>query len=434
MKRFLIPSLLITTFILSSCGGEVISSSSSIGESIDQSSVVDVKSATKLLATTTSFTLFIETRTSSSAAPVQYIRSYNKDYVMDLNPSSNWGYGINNGSLVSLAFVEDEFSLSSPIKDATNASIVDQSECSSFKGFNSEAFLNGEMLVSLTNKKDKIAFLSLFNLSSSYIVNISEAKLLLENKNDLSSFSGYLKLDGGFTCTFSVGDIGSSSIAGLSSYLKDTATYIEHSDFTAMKTSFEAEDYSQYYYENNKYVGKQQYLHDYFYSDFTLEYCQAHTVMNLGYVGIADKVIQSVKLNGTYQFSITGGKVAFTPSLPYNTSPRITEVLNYPANMELWNNSYLFKRNENGSFYTTRSFLIVDFMSNFQILGKLPSGATATGLVITPGDIGGKNQTVDFSFVYTIDGIDYGITYFFQDFGSSSIPAVDAFFKNIGAF
>ena len=279
------------------------------------------------------------------------------------------------------------------------------------------------------DKKNRLTYFSLVNGDSILYSYTTGAKATVGN--NLNTFVIEYSFSTGHTFRTKIHDVNTTKIDEVSKYLKNGGSaYALNTEQERMKELFSHFNYKRETFDlsdNKTIIGWEWYNKNYFYGDYTDEYLSANlgSVYEQGVIGVNNKVFNDLILNGTYYFYINGNEINLITSAPMNRNPDVTEVVNYPTYMQIFNNMQYMLPTSNAHEYTCDDEMILeDFATNFQLKASLDEiGAIAEKLDIK---IELKEEdkdcriTFDFYFSYGKDL--YNMTFPFIDFGEANIP------------
>ncbi len=341
-------------------------------------------------------------------------------------------------------------------EDSVITKLYDNNTVSSLYNWSLNGDLSGTSYT-LSKKNEIMRFLKTCGISASSYLDLTDGVLKLELKAD-SNNSPYLLIDftleGTVTTTYSIKifNLGTASISSLDDLVNSTPhAYIVNYDLKAIRELFKNDNYTRFVYDDNNNVMETEYFtSQYYYNDFSDEYLkQEPTLISYmkGYLYINEEEKLSLYGNTSlyyqdvYMFYVNN-RTSFqlvTREDPNNPGyaqggftqkqDDVTEVMNYPKNLVLFDNYYKFTQKEDGSYSTTDSTIIADVISNFGVTASSGVTMAATDLVISftkddNASIKDITLTLNTQNYITGDALD-PFVFNFSNFGTTSYQIVE---------
>lgn len=264
----------------------------------------------------------------------------------------------------------------------------------------------------LTRKNEIMRFLKTCGISASSYLDLSseDKSITLELKvaNGKPCLVINFELSGTIQSSYSIkiSNLGTAKLDTLEDLIAATPkAYEASSELKSIKELFANDNYTRFVYDDQGEIMETEYFtSQYYYNDFSDEYLkQEPTLMSYmkGYLYINEanplKLYGNIDLyyQDVYMFYISNRTTLnlVTREDPNNAGHAqggftqvqddVTEVMNYPKNLVLFDNYYKFNQNEDGSYVTSDSEIISDIISNFGITASSGVTMSATDLVIS---------------------------------------------------
>lgn len=289
--------------------------------------------------------------------------------------------------------------------------------------------------ISIKDKTNREAFMKLVGESTTYYSYISSLTATYNKEENTLTFvlnyNDNLKTDNGNAyIKATVSDFGTSKSSLVEKYIKNGGTYFTPTeDMVNVRNKFKENNYTRYIYDSsNEVIGKEYFTKDYYcnnyYSGTTLAY-------NVGYISLVNKSYGGQTLqNGSYYFTTyPDPETEITPMLyaPAFQETNMSEIMNYPSNLEVFKYLNLFNYNEQYGYYFSNDYEITkDMYNNFGISNSGYSTVSLSGCGIKFGNASNDYQTT-FYVIGSFDSTFGAIPFEFHDFGSTAHPGVEKF-------
>lgn len=288
----------------------------------------------------------------------------------------------------------------------------------------------------VTDKINKLAVLELLNFDGASYYHLLESATLKVG-NTLSTFEVNIDL-GLRNYVLMIDEINNTSNQTIESFLETNGAYELPLALEEIKSGFAGMDFVRDvldYTDINLSYGYEHFTPDYYIGIYN-ENGAAVGAFNQGYVGMNHMRYlddpSGQDLYGTYTFLYQNREISFITTYPYHQSPAFyKEVIEYPTYMDIWGKlEYALPTENENEYVVTDEALIDNFAENNQVKDLLASqGFTATKLLIKVTGVGTIDLAVTFDLHYTSGANDNVLRYKFQEFGRSSIEALDTFFE-----
>lgn len=445
IKKNCLLLLLSPVLLLVSCGGTSTSSSlQSDPSSLPSDYNTSVKNYLKALKSIHNYTI-AEVVSSSETSAINFIQiSYMQNAYYYSFGESTYGYIASSDGVYGVSMKNNDLVGSELLLDENNTpyrSVWDTNLITGFSSFDEEQIdsLEDGTKVEIKGKKNKVALLNMLGLGTNYYASINKltgaitktGKLLITLSVNYSSTTVV-------TIEATVDSLLSTTIPEIDDYLAKGGTYfVVDEDLAKARTLMQGNNYTHYYYSENRKVGTEYFNQDYYFINWDSSYAASSGLLlvSQGLIGIDHKKDPNTGtlLNGSYLVSLNGNQPQISLSTPYNQDPNIPVVYHYPSFLSLWGDLQYFDEdvipNDMDVYYVTDDAVIMnDFVANFS-LEDSTANVSLSKLHMGFADIDNEQdkQTVRFE-LETSGGT---LSYDFVNFGSTRIPAFDDFLSSL---
>lgn len=289
--------------------------------------------------------------------------------------------------------------------------------------------------ISITDKENRQAVMNLIGESTSFYTYISSLTVNYNTTEKtltfLLNYNEKIKNDNeNAYVKATIYNFGTSSSSFVEKYIKAGGTYFTPTEqMIEVRNNFKNNNFTRYIYDDTKnLIGKEYFTKDYYcnnyFSGTTLAY-------NLGYISLVNKTYAGQTLtNGSYYFTTyPDPETEITPMLyqPAFQETNMSEIMNYPSNLEAFKYLNLFTYDENLGYYFSNDYAIaVDMYNNFGVANAGYTNVSLSGCGIKFGDASNDYQTT-FYVIGSFDSTYGAIPFEFHDFGTTHHPGVEKF-------
>jgi len=419
---------LLTLFTLVSCG-----TSSSVNNSIDNSSVIDIggeaniKNVVKYLKNCKRYT--VNTAVMNKNGAINYESYYSEEYYYSTFDLS--GYAQDENGVFKLDNYNGDFVSSELLTDKNNNYLTDMWESGlfiSFANININNFDSTSMSANVSNKEDKLYLLDMLKVSRGILTGINQFDISLDSSNNLTI--EIVTTNSTYSAT--VNYQSDLFFQKLDRYLSVNSYYKTTDEEKYLQACFAADNYERVVYntDGNTIAGWEHFTPNYFYGEYTKETEKENNVASSGYICLKNFSANNTVYNGMYYFFFNDNGIGLT-LVSEDTSYDINSFMNYPSNLLALSSLQFFTYNESSNEYVTVNKEIADdFLENFQIKNMFQGQSlVATGLSYKTENVFSKKYTVTFSLSFTIDSSSAYMEFEFVNFGSANIEKVDETFN-----
>lgn len=466
-KGFLLSLAFVACFNLTGCNNNENSNSNSINSSTG-SYVANKLEQPGELKTIKDIFDYISKSTSSYTVMttqddvVDFARVFTPNYIYNEYIADNQlsdGYIYADNGVCKFVFDDkDNVKVSEVIKenDAVIKDLYNNNFVNSFYGMDLGSSSNVTSF-KLTGKNNIMKFFRICNVPASSYLDLKDYTITLEYKlkNNKPSIQVDFELSGSTSTKYSLSiyDFGSSSI----SLLEDTVNNVPHayqvpSDLQTAKDLFANNNYTRFVYSDTGDVDEAEYFTtQYYFNDFSDSYLKQYPELASyfrGYIKISEKEKQTLYgstpliYDDVYMFYVLN-RSSFQLVTRENPNEEghaqggftqkqndITEVMNYPCNLTLFDNFYLFDKTAENTYTTTDTTLIGDVISNFNVTASSGSTMSVDTMDIicnidstnsSKTTITIKLNTINYMTGASLDPFEF----IFGDFGTTSYKVVE---------
>ena len=442
-----LPLLLCGMALLASCNQPAPAQGTS---ELDSQELVDTNAETLFEAFNKLSTLrnydVVTTVVDSEVGTSSYRDYFKPNYVFSAYPDDSVGFGENNGEVFRIDLYHGDY-IASEAYDAT--SLWDSNLFSTLAFSPSIFSKTSELEIELTNKKAKMQWLEFLRLDTAHYINIVSASISLSN-HDLSGLRFILDL-GEVKYKSSLTNFGKAGDKELDAFVANAVPAEIDPALLKMKEDFLGNNFTRVVHEyitegeeENAVIGAEYYTEEYWYGHFTSE--SGYYIYSQGFLSLHNKKIVSEEgtayFDGAYRFTLSedltqvASFLAVGPAFVTNEY-YMPAIMNYPSQMSLWDhNLHFFQEMQTSSenelaFITDDALALYEFYNMSQVANVLPEDFATRSLRKLEAHIHlaeeGESDEIRFVLELKNDGTVYRCEFIYQDFGKTSLPAVEEF-------
>lgn len=404
-------------------GTSLLLASSIVGcQNNEKIEVTDVYSAIKQLEQVNDYTLDIYNTNLGDKGFIYF----NNNYYYDVLNS----YGFIKGNKGVYQFDVDHTGIfvSNEIKNEFNGELYKSGLIPSFRDFDLETFTTNGDTVEIKTKDNRIAFLNL--IGEDYLKYTSISSLIAKYDETKGLFFELVFTDDSYI-NVSVLDINKTHCSDLEKFIKTAKPFEPEENIKNVRDLIYKNNFTRYIYDDSatpNLIGKEYFVEDYYcISYFVTELA----IYNTGYISLVNKSYQGKKIdNGSYLvtpgFGEDAGVNVFLGHYAF-VETDMPSIMNYPSNLEMFNNLNLFSYNDQlQCMFTADGIITNDVYNNFGV-------ANANFQSVSLSGVGYDVEKLEKDYVLTIrlfgtfDGVFGQMTFELREFGYSAHLGVEQF-------